>query len=77
MPLPQGTSQMVRVSDDLTLHYEEAGTGNRVILFVPGWTMSTAVFSEQLSFFADSAEYRFLTYDPRGPEHEICCGSFL
>ncbi|MFW6028280.1 MAG: alpha/beta fold hydrolase [bacterium] len=66
MPLPQGTSQRVRVSDDLTLHYEEAGTGNRVILFVPGWTMSTAVFSEQLSFFADSAEYRFLTYDPRG-----------
>lgn len=56
----------VKVSDDLTIHYEEAGSGDTVILFAPGWTMSTEVFAKQLERFKDSTDYRFITYDPRG-----------
>lgn len=59
------TAQSVEVSEDLNIHYEISGAGDNVVLFVPGWTMSSAVFSEQLSFFENSTRYRFMTYDPR------------
>jgi len=56
----------VTVSDDLTLYYEQAGQGEKTIVFVPGWTMSTAVYERQLEHFKNSKEWRFITYDPRG-----------
>lgn len=66
LQMDSARADYVKVSDDLTIHYEQAGSGSLTILFVPGWTMSTKVFSKQLDFFEGSMEYRFITYDPRG-----------
>jgi non-heme chloroperoxidase len=55
----------VRLTDDLTLHYQTAGRGGTVIIFVPGWTMTTKSFERQLEFFRNSDQYTVLTYDPR------------
>ena len=52
----------VRVSPDLELYYEEAGTGTPLI-FVPGWAGTTEFYRYQMPYFA--REYRALTYDPR------------
>jgi pimeloyl-ACP methyl ester carboxylesterase len=54
--------QYVRVSPDLELYYEEAGSGAPIV-FIPGWTGSTAVMHQQLSHF--SKRYRAISYDPR------------
>lgn len=59
-------AEYVKVSDDLTLYYETAGSGDTTILFVPGWAMSSKVFERQLTAFEASTEYTFVTYDPRG-----------
>ncbi len=56
----------VKLSNDLTIHYEKTGSGEKTILFVPGWAMSTACFEKQLAAFEGSTEYTFVTYDPRG-----------
>ncbi|MEM7292171.1 MAG: alpha/beta hydrolase [Pseudomonadota bacterium] len=58
-------SGVVKVDDELDLFYEESGHGDIPILFVPGWTMSTAVFKRQLSHYENSDRYRFITLDPR------------
>ena len=62
---PSVSSGRVRIDDELSIYYEASGHGAATVLLVPGWTMSTAVFERQLAFFAGSAEYRFVTYDPR------------
>ena len=59
-------SANIRIDDELNIYLEESGQGDRVVLFIPGWTMSTQVFSAQLSHFENSGDYRFITYDPRG-----------
>ena len=59
------TGKFLSIDDDLTLHYEKSGQGPVTILLIPGWTMSTAVFSRQLAFFAESTQYCCITYDPR------------
>ncbi len=59
------TTGFVRVDPELELCYEVAGRGARTLVFIPGWTMTTSVFERQLSHFANSSEFRFLTYDPR------------
>lgn len=58
-------AEYVKLSDDLTIHYETSGQGDQVILFVPGWTMSADVFQKQMAHFADSKTYKFISYDPR------------
>ncbi|WP_247750248.1 alpha/beta hydrolase [Rhizobium sp. 16-449-1b] len=58
-------AEFVKLSDDLTIHYQVAGQGNQVILFVPGWTMASDVFEKQMAHFADSKTYKFISYDPR------------
>lgn len=60
------SGRYVKVSDDLTIYYESVGNGPRTILFVPGWTMSTEVFSKQFEHYRDSNEYTFIAFDPRG-----------
>ncbi len=50
------------LSDELTLSYVEHGTGKPVI-FIPGWTYTTRVFSRNLPAIAE--HYRVLAYDPR------------
>lgn len=59
------SSEMVRVSDDLELHVTQSGSGETPVVFVPGWTMSSRVFEEQLAFFSSSTEFRFISFDPR------------
>jgi pimeloyl-ACP methyl ester carboxylesterase len=50
-------------SDGLQLHYLEAGSGERTLLFVPGWLMPAAVFEAQLAGL--SREFRVIAFDPR------------
>jgi len=63
---PAAFAEEVDLSEDLTIHYETAGTGDTTILFVPGWAMSTEVFEKQLAAFEGSSDYTFVTLDPRG-----------
>lgn len=56
----------VQLDENVSLYYEEAGQGDISIIFIPGWMMSTEVFSYQLKHFDDSTQYQALTYDPRG-----------
>ena len=59
--LGQG-GQYVQINDDVELYYEERGAGTPLI-FIPGWTMTTAFFEHQLAYF--SRQYRVITIDPR------------
>ena len=52
-----------RSSDGLTLHYLEAGAGERTIVFIPGWLMPAEVFRHQVEALAP--RYRVLAFDPR------------
>ena len=54
--------RFVRVSPDLELYYEEAGTG-RPVIFIPGWAGTTEFYAHQMAHFAK--RYHVLTYDPR------------
>ena len=51
-----------RVSDELTIYYVSQGQG-RPLIFVPGWTMDTSFFRENLGPL--SADFRAIAYDPR------------
>jgi non-heme chloroperoxidase len=55
-----------KLNDNLTIHYEQTGSGDTTIIFIPGWMMSTEVFVHQLAHFKDSTKYTALTFDPRG-----------
>ncbi|MGI0117904.1 alpha/beta fold hydrolase [Zooshikella sp. RANM57] len=59
-------AEEVKIDDNLTIFYEQAGRGDTTIIFIPGWMMSTEVFEHQLAHFKNSTKYRALTYDPRG-----------
>lgn len=59
-------SEYAELSEDLTLHYEQAGAGPQTIVLIPGWTMSTRVFERQLEYFEGSTQFRAIAYDPRG-----------
>jgi len=37
---------------DIKMHYIEAGSGERALVFIPGWTMVAEVWREQLPYFA-------------------------
>lgn len=54
--------QYVRVSPDLELYYEEAGSGAPIV-FIPGWTATTEYMRQQIDHF--SGRYRAIVYDPR------------
>jgi pimeloyl-ACP methyl ester carboxylesterase len=58
-------SKFVELPNGLRMHYQESGTGPKVIVFVPGWTMTGDVFCRQLEFFEGSEDYRFIALDPR------------
>jgi pimeloyl-ACP methyl ester carboxylesterase len=59
------TSDYVRIDEELSLYYQQAGQGDRTILLIPGWTMSTRVFEHQFEYFDQSEEFRFISFDPR------------
>lgn len=52
----------IEVSDQLKIHYVSTGQG-RPLVFIPGWTMDTGSFRENLG--ALSADFRAIAYDPR------------
>lgn len=64
MPL-SSYADYVKINDDFSIHYETSGSGKQTILFVPGWTMSSAVFEKQFEHYRNSNEYRVISYDPR------------
>ncbi|WP_444924756.1 alpha/beta fold hydrolase [Microbulbifer sp. DLAB2-AF] len=59
-------AEEVEIDIDLTIYYEQSGSGDTAIIFIPGWMMSADVFEHQLAHFKDSKKYRALAYDPRG-----------
>lgn len=50
-------------SDNVELHYLEAGTGPTLV-FVPGWTMPAWIWEHQIRHFAQ--DHRVIAFDPRG-----------
>jgi non-heme chloroperoxidase len=49
---------------DIKVHYIEAGSGDRTLVFVPGWTMTAESWKEQIPYFS-SRGFRVLALDPR------------
>jgi microsomal epoxide hydrolase len=49
---------------DIKVHYLEAGTGTRHMVFIPGWTMAAEVWREQIPYFA-ARGFHVLALDPR------------
>jgi len=63
----EARSEYLKVSDDLTIFYKEAGNKDGIpVVFTPGWTLTSETFVRQLSHYAKSDRYRFIAYDPRG-----------
>lgn len=58
-------AQDVEVESGVHIHYVESGdrAANATLLFVPGWSMSSAVWRDQISHFAGLA--RVIAIDPR------------
>lgn len=49
---------------DLKIHYLEAGTGDRILVFIPGWTMPAEVWREQIPYFS-ARGFHVIAVDPR------------
>jgi non-heme chloroperoxidase len=49
---------------DIKVHYLEAGTGDRALVFIPGWTMIAEIWKEQIPYFS-SRGYHVYVIDPR------------
>jgi non-heme chloroperoxidase len=49
---------------DIKIHYLDTGIGDRVLVFVPGWTMTADVWREQIPYFAGRG-FRVIAMDPR------------
>jgi non-heme chloroperoxidase len=56
------TSQFFKTSDNIRIHYLEAGAG-RPIVFIPGWTMPAWIWERQIDEF--SKKYHVIAVDPR------------
>jgi hypothetical protein len=54
--------KFIEVEAGVELYYEEKGEGQPLI-FIPGWTFTTELFSHQLEYF--SKGYRAIVIDPR------------
>jgi non-heme chloroperoxidase len=49
---------------DIKIHYLEAGTGERTLVFLPGWTMPAEIWREQIPYFA-ARGFHVIAIDPR------------
>jgi non-heme chloroperoxidase len=49
---------------DIKLHYLDAGSGDRTLVFIPGWTIPAEVWSNQITYFSDRG-FRVIALDPR------------
>ncbi len=52
-----------RTSDGVRLHYRQAGSGPKTLVFIPGWLMPADIFDAQLAQFG--ADYRVVALSPR------------
>ena len=50
-------------SDGVQLHYLIGGSGDKTLVFIPGWLMPAEIFNSQLNYF--SQKYRVISLDPR------------
>ncbi|HET6238923.1 MAG TPA: alpha/beta hydrolase [Acetobacteraceae bacterium] len=63
--IPGATSHFFTTSDDVQLHYFEAGPRTaHTIVFVPGWTMPAWIWQAQITAFSQT--YHVIAFDPRG-----------
>ena len=62
MAIHQQPGQYIEVEPGVEIYYEERGTGSPII-FLPGWTFTTELFTHQLEHFSKS--YRAIAIDPR------------
>lgn len=60
--MAQITTGYVEVAPGVELFYREAGSGTPLV-FIPGWTFSSAIFERQLTGLSD--RYRVIAIDPR------------
>lgn len=49
---------------DIDVSYLEAGAGDRIIVFMTGWTLTSEVWKEQIPYFA-ARGFRVIAFDPR------------
>ncbi|MBN1569056.1 MAG: alpha/beta hydrolase [Acidobacteria bacterium] len=49
---------------DIKIHYLEAGEGDRVLVFIPGWILPAEVWKEQIPYFS-ARGFRVIALDPR------------
>ncbi len=49
---------------DIRIHYLEAGAGERVLVFIPGWLLTAEVWRHQIPYFS-ARGFRVLALDPR------------
>ena len=49
---------------DIKIRYLEAGSGDRALIFIPGWTMTADVWKEQIPYFS-ARGFRVIAMDPR------------
>jgi len=62
MAMNEQPGKYVEVEPGVELYYEDLGTGNPII-FIPGWTFSTELFTQQMAYFSKS--HRSIVFDPR------------
>lgn len=58
--------QYIEIEPGVEIYYEDKGTGSP-ILFIPGWTFTTEVYTHQMAYF--SKTHRAITMDPRSHGH--------
>ena len=49
---------------DISIRYLEAGSGDRIIVFMTGWTLASEMWKEQIPYFA-ARGFRVIAFDPR------------
>jgi len=49
---------------DIKIRYLEAGAGDRILVFLTGWTMPAEVWKEQVPYFT-ARGFRVIAFDPR------------
>jgi len=60
--IPHLHAEFLEVAPQVKIFYESVGEG-RTLIFIPGWTMTSGIWKEQVSNF--SKAYRVITIDPR------------
>jgi non-heme chloroperoxidase len=57
-----GHAKQIKISNDLTLFYQEKGIG-KTLLFILGFSMPPDVFKSQIDYF--SKKHHIIAIDPR------------